>query len=234
MAKDPKLPKDFVAEIKVIEEPIGKPVEETAPSVVSSKTTSVLNTGQFKVLQDILTQIRQESASKEKPTNGKIEIGMDKVAEMEKVLDKMREEIVTLSIIRKPVSNGNTIYLIIVGMIIVIGLVGFLVIATTRPDLDPLIVGGIDFGFVTAIVTLLINTMMTSKANDRQEEAARQRQELLLKSEETLNEAKHTRKMVNSGFTEWKETYLKKEYAEGQRAGMQEEQQRAEDLKKGE
>lgn len=236
MTKEPKkLPKDFVAEIKVIEEPIGKPVSTTGVSTPVPTAPSLLNTGQFKILQDILTQVRQDNAIKDKetPTNGKMEISTDKFTDMEKALAAMREEIITLTKgNRKPIQNGNTIYLVIIGMIIVIGLVGFLLIVFTRQDLDPLIVGGIDFGFVTAIVTLLINTMMTSKANDRAEDAARQRQELLFHSEETLKETKKTHDLVNSGFTEWKETYLKKEYAEGQRAGMHEAEQRADELKK--
>lgn len=229
-----KVPKDFVAEVKVLEEPIGTPIPP------GSTVSNLLDTGQFRVLQKILTEIRQENAVKEAPANGKLEVSIDKVSEMEKALAAMREEILMLTKVqKKPAQNSSTIYLVLIGVVIVTGLATFLVLINQREAIDPVIAGTLTLGFTSAIVTLLNNSMQASKALelqqralDRQEEADIQRQALLAQSEETLKETKKTHSIVNSGFSEWKETYLQKEYAEGQLAGKAE--QRADDLKKGE
>lgn len=229
MAKTPpKIPTEFVAEVKVIDDAVVPP----------SSASNLLDTGQFKVLQNILTQIRQESASKEPPANGKIEVEINKVAEMEKALIKMREEIIMLTRVnKKPAYNTGNIYLIIIAVVIVTGLASFLMLINLRQSIDPVIAGTLTLGFVSAIVTLLNNSMQASKALElqqrsleRQEEADIQRQLLLLQSEETMKETQKTHSLVNSEFTIWKETYLKKEFAEGQRAGLHEAEQRADDV----
>lgn len=73
--------------------------------------------------------------------------------------------------------SENRPYMIAVVITIVMSLVIFLFVLSWRPDIDILIVGAVELGFSTTIITLLINTMITQETKREAREAKQQAQE---------------------------------------------------------